>query len=63
MRTSWTIVGTSLLILLAAGAASADETSAATTTSQTIEKELGVFVYPKKSQDAATQAKDTAECY
>ena len=36
---------------------------AATTVRTTIQSELGVFVYPKGEQDAATQAKDTVKCY
>jgi hypothetical protein len=48
-------------IALSANAASAQ--SPTTATSDTIQTELGVFVYPKGDQDAETQAKDTTECY
>jgi len=46
-----------------AAAVPAQDNDAATSVSNTIQSELGVFVYPKGKQDAATQAKDTVECY
>lgn len=55
------IVTASALTLSATTAAHASD--AALTVANTIQSELGVFVYPKGDQDSATQAKDTVECY
>jgi len=55
------LVSATVAIIGAVTAARADD--AATMVSNTIQTELGVFVYPKAEQDSAAQAKDTVECY
>jgi hypothetical protein len=60
-RTGPILVSAAVAITATATAARAND--AATTVSKAIQAELGVFVYPKSEQDAATQAKDTVECY
>ena len=50
-----------LIVCLLAGSAWADEVS--DSVNDRIQKELGVFVYPKGDQDAAKQASDTLACY
>lgn len=56
------IVAAAAVALLSSASASW-ATDAASMVSDTIQSELGVFVYPKGEQDAAAQAKDTVECY
>jgi hypothetical protein len=60
-RTGPILVAAAVAITATATAARAGDS--ATTVSNAIQAELGVFVYPKSEQDAATQAKDTVECY
>ena len=58
---TWSILAAATLTISAAAAVHASD--AAQTVANTIQSELGVFVYPKSDQDSATQAKDTVECY
>ncbi|MDE0884667.1 MAG: glycine zipper family protein [Myxococcota bacterium] len=50
-----------LVALILAGPAWAD--AASDSVNDRIQKELGVFVYPKGDQDSAKQANDTLACY
>ncbi|MBW2696863.1 MAG: hypothetical protein JRE70_10355 [Deltaproteobacteria bacterium] len=50
-------------VAISAVAVEAQTNDAATTVSNTIQTELGVFVYPRGEQDSTAQAKDTVECY
>ena len=54
---------TATAVAISAAAPAVQASDAATTVSNTIQTELGVFVYPKAEQDSAAQAKDTVECY
>ena len=54
---------TATAVAISAAAPAVQANDAATTVSNTIQTELGVFVYPKAEQDSAAQANDTVECY
>jgi len=54
----------SLLLGISVGSASAEmSVEAATAASQSMQKDLGVFVYPKGEQGAVQQVGDQIECY
>ena len=63
MKNRWGFVGGVCLgmALLLAGPAWSDDVS--DSVNNRIQKELGVFVYPKGDQDSAKQASDTLACY
>jgi hypothetical protein len=57
----WATLAASALAILPPAAVQASD--AAQTVADTIQSDLGVFVYPKADQDSAAQAKDTVACY
>jgi len=58
---NWAILAATVVTV--GWAATQAQADAAQTVANQIQSNLGVFVYPKGSQDSATQAKDTVECY
>ena len=60
-RVSWIVFSTIALLMIGGAPAKAEEASA--DGGKAIQSTLGVFVYPKAEQDAATQASDSRSCY